>query len=485
MLCGFDRLVQDQELYINKVDREEKMKKRILAIICIVCLLIAMMPTAIFAAAYTAPTLSIDAVQNEQEKTVEVNVKLGACTDLGGLDFHLKYDTSKLEVSSYLGADEFGNEDYTTISSNDDNIGLSFVKSSGLTMKNEKTILTVMFKVKEDAYGKATIAFDEDVTNFSHKNGDDTSNAPALGSVLSRDIMIKKSPITSAAVSVEQPVKGAVLATTVNTNNATAYTADIKWFEGTSASGTNVTGKAKAEQIYTAKITLTADSDNGENFAKGAAFNVPDGYKVVSNDGTTVVLTKTFQKTASKSVTEIEITTQPTKKTYTHGDSFNAAGMVVKAVYDDGSEDADFKAYEVVYANEGKSYLKYKDNKVTLKVGDVADEVTGLKVNKKELEITGLKAVNRKYDGTTKVSFTGGTLVGAVAGEDVTAAIPAEGTVTDGSVGTKAVTATTPDLTGADADCYTLKEITGIKVQITAADIPDAVADAIKGYNGE
>lgn len=293
-------------------------------------------------------------------------------------------------------------------------------------------------------------------------------------SIQSYDITIIK-PITSElslSGSLTTPTKGGTDSSKLTGDNVKA---EISWDPALADN------KFAAGTEYTA--TITVKPDQYYSFGEGASIDF-DGL-TFKKSGENFVATKTFQKTATKSVTGLEITTQPTKKTYTHGDSFGAEGMVVKAVYDDGSEDADFKAYEVVYANEGKSYLKYNDTKVTLKVGNVTAEVTGLEVNKKELEITGLNAVDRKYDGTTKVSLTGGILAGAVAGEDVTAAIPTEGTVADGSVGIKDVTVITPNLTGADAGCYTLKEITGIKVEITAADIPKAVVDAIKGYSGE
>lgn len=338
--------------------------------------------------------------------------------------------------------------------------------------------LVATFKVKTSAKAgecKEVIKIvDQGDSEYSVTDAEGNDIEKPEFSIQSYDITIIK-PITSElslSGSLTTPTKGGTDSSKLTGDNVKA---EISWNPAL------VDNKFAAGTEYTA--TITVKPDQYYSFGEGASIDF-DGL-TFKKSGENFVATKTFQKTATKSVTGLEITAQPTKKTYTHGDSFDAAGMVVKAVYDDGSEDADFKAYEVVYANEGKSYLKYNDTKVTLKVGDVAAEVTRLEVNKKELEITGLKAVDREYDGTTKVSLTGGTLVGAVAGEAVTAAIPKEGSVADGSVGTKDVIVTTPNLTGADADCYTLKEITGIKVEITAADIPDAVVDAIKGYNGE
>ena len=88
----------------------------------------------------------------------------------------------------------------------------------------------------------------------------------------------------------------------------------------------------------------------------------------------------------------------------------------------------------------------------------------------KELTITGVTATNRAYDGTDVVAITGGTLVGVESGDTdtVTADVPSTGTITTAAVGTgKAVTIGEITLTGADAANYTLKQPTGITVNIT------------------
>lgn len=76
------------------------------------------------------------------------------------------------------------------------------------------------------------------------------------------------------------------------------YTGAVEWYEGKNATGTAVIGNAKPNQVYTAKITLKADTSAGESFANSVTF--PTGYTKVSNDGTKLVLTKTFPKTNDK-----------------------------------------------------------------------------------------------------------------------------------------------------------------------------------------
>ena len=180
------------------------MKKRILSLLCVLCLMLTMLPTSAFAAGYDAPTLSIEASYDSASSKVTAKVILGACSDLGALDFHMKYDLDKLAVESIVGNEEFGSEDYTTISDNTattKDIGLTFVKSSGMTVTGTKLVFTATFSVKPGQTGDAQFAFDDYYTNFSHKNGEDTASTPAAGSVTTTTVTITKDePVASKIV---------------------------------------------------------------------------------------------------------------------------------------------------------------------------------------------------------------------------------------------------------------------------------------------
>ena len=194
-------------------------------------------------------------------------------------------------------------------------------------------LLEVTFKVKDTAsFGKRIVTFKND-DDLAISDEDDNPFDVSLGK---QEIVILKAPLTTVSATVKAPVKGADLATTGTTGNADAYTVtEVEWFKGTSATGTAVTGKAAAKQIYTARLTVTAR--DGENFAE--ALNnttTTEGYKVVRTDATHLTLTKTFPATAEKTLTGITIKTCP-HTTYTAGEQFNKAGMVITAQYDDGS----------------------------------------------------------------------------------------------------------------------------------------------------
>ena len=339
------------------------MKKRILSLLCVLCLLLTMLPTSAFAAGYDAPTLSIEASYDSASNKVTAKVILGACSDLGGLDFHMKYDLDKLAVESIVGNEEFGSEDYTTISDNTattKDIELSFVKTSGMTVTGTKLVFTATFSVKPGQTGDAQFSFDDYYTNFAHKNGDDAASTPAAGSVTTTTVTIPKAPISSVTASVDAPVKGKELDTTVDIGAATGYTSKVEWYKGNTATGTAVTGPAAANQVYTAKITLTASS--GERFAKGVT--TPTGYTKVSANATTIVLTKTFPATAEKTLTGITIDSAPTKTEYTVGEKFETKGMTIKATYDDSTHAIVTDTSKFTVMPEGT--LTMTDTKVTV-----------------------------------------------------------------------------------------------------------------------
>ena len=98
------------------------------------------------------------------------------------------------------------------------------------------------------------------------------------------------------------------------------------------------------ETFSPAGMVVTATYSNGATLkATGYSFS-PD---TALTDGTTSVTIEYTEggvtKTAEQAITvvhrleSIAITTQPTKTTYEYGDSFQSAGMVVKATYSDGA----------------------------------------------------------------------------------------------------------------------------------------------------
>ena len=431
-----------------------------------------MLPTTAFAA-WAVPTLTVEAVRDGDQ--IKTTVKIGPHTDMGAINFTLNYDSSKLTLSGNPTGQNFLSGAIIG-SVTPGKITPTWHDINATSSATEIPILTATFDIVAGQSGPAVFTIDS--ISITDKSGDEENTSPGAGSVTTTTVTIPKAPITSVTAKVAAPQKGQLLDTTVDIGTATGYTSKVEWYKGNAATGSTVSGKAEANQVYTAKITLTAKTADGESF--DASLNGKDtaeGYKIKFVDASKLELTKTFDATADKDLTGLTVTTQPSKTTYVHGDGFDPAGMVVKAEYDDGTSNNDFKGYAVEYATVGKGYLCKGDTKVTLKKDGKSVDVTGLTVNAKALTVTGLTAVDREYEaGYTLVDLNGGTLTGVVSGETVSLlSTPTTGRISNAGVGNNKDVSIDPlSLTGTDAGNYTLTQPTGIKVNITRKDIDGA-----------
>lgn len=151
-------------------------------------------------------------------------------------------------------------------------------------------------------------------------------------------VTVISSYIETAALSLDAPVKNQELDTSVTVTSedtSDEIGAAVEWYEGDTASGSPVTGKAKVSQVYTAVITLTAPE--GYAFDDGFAATLNEENVSVSVSVNTATVTKVFPATEERALTGIEVTRMPDKTDYKVGENFDPAGMTVTASYDDGS----------------------------------------------------------------------------------------------------------------------------------------------------
>ena len=475
------------------------MRKKLLSLLCTVAMILSMVPTVAFAADDNVTLgLNISATDSNNRvrdlnelragDSVTATVTLSAGT-YSSLQIKLQYDTNKFSVlatseslSPKFQAATFdpaskkyinGVDGWTNIIRADANdkgyVGLASPAyvcdktngKPGNIVIPEQTVLTVYFEVKEDAgIGTATpfkiLSESKEDLSINHMvDGSESAYEVTVPSVVSATV-VQELKAVSLTGSVTTPTKGGTASSNLTGTNVTA---NVTW------SPALTDGKFAANTAYTATVTVTPNT--GYVFTDSSKVTL-DGY-TFTKSGNSFVATKAFEKTANKSLTDLTVTNQPTKKTYTHGDQFDQNGMVVKATYDDGSTDNNFTDYTVSYANG--TCLKKGDTTVTLTAGGKTAEVSGLTVGQKELSITGLQATNRAYNGSTEVALTGGTLTDAVDGETVSVTMPTKGNMADANVGNnKSVTVTKPELTDTNADNYTLADISDVKVNITPAE---------------
>ena len=291
------------------------MKKRLLSLLLSLLLLLSLVPaTALAASGNISMTVSPSTGTMDTlhvGDTVTVTVSNQAMT-VSTFTFNVQFDKDKFECTSIVGADsnypdEIGLEKESgkntwagvqtkstlTEANNNATVGFGWA-AAGDTKYKAATIVTITFKVKATGSAKFVLSEDSGGTNGFK------------GEVSSTSATILKAPITSVSFTLNEPAKGAALPSL--TALGSGYTGAVEWYEGKNATGTAVIGNAKPNQVYTAKITLKADTSAGESFANSVTF--PTGYTKVSNDGTKLVLTKTFPATAAKDTPVI--TTLPT-----------------------------------------------------------------------------------------------------------------------------------------------------------------------------
>ena len=310
------------------------MKKKIISCLLTLVMVLSMLPVSAFAASKVlALTVTADKASASVGETINYTVKVNAETanKIASIMFTLDIPdglayvegSGKVDPNFAATAGADADYDYT-----EKERLITAATVQGFKDLTNLTMLTFSCTVKEGTVGAQTMNLKEvEVTNASYDlyPTEEYNITPAT-------VTITKAPITSVTAKVDAPQKGKALDTTVDIGTATGYTSKVEWYKGNTATGTAVTGSAAANQVYTAKITLTASS--GESFAKGVT--TPTGYTKVSANATTIVLTKTFPATAEKTLTGITIKTCP-HTTYTAGEQFNKAGMVITAAYDDGS----------------------------------------------------------------------------------------------------------------------------------------------------
>ncbi len=184
---------------------------------------------------------------------------------------------------------------------------------------------------------------------------------------------------------------------------------------------------AYGEEINLQGLTLKATYNNGstENITAGYTFTGYDAKTVgtqtitVAYAGKTVTFTVTVNTRALSAVT---VKTAPTKTTYTFGEALDLSGLVLKALYDDGSNESITDGFVVSGYDKNKAgtqtiTLTYGGKTTTVEVS-VADRMVSLVTIQTQpsklvyqygepLDLTGLSLQVRYNNGDTEIISTG------------------------------------------------------------------------------
>ena len=283
------------------------MKKRLLSVFLTLMMLLTLVPTTALAAG--AMTVDVEPPAGRTLSTlqegdvVKVTVRLPQVASTQTLQFDLNFDDTYFSYNGDGAApDIIAKLNIGKVDISGSNIVR--IVATGLTPASFDAGTVAMqasFTVKAGVTG-STKTFGLS----GLKIGDPSVTLPT-GQV---DVTIIKAPITSVTAKVDAPQKGVELDTTVDIGGATGYTAKVEWYEGTTATGSPVTGKAKPNQFYYAKITLKANP--GETFADTLTTGkIIDIYSVTRVSDTVLTLTKAYDKTADAEVTKVQIAGTP------------------------------------------------------------------------------------------------------------------------------------------------------------------------------
>ena len=204
----------------------------------------------------------------------------------------------------------------------------AFGTSASRNMTAEADIMTIKATIAAGKVGDFTLTAENVGIN---KDGTDSYSVD----VKTTPVTISKAPISSVSFTLTDPAQGAALPSLSGLGSG--YIGAVEWYEGTGATGSVVTGNAKPNQVYTAKITLTAGT--GESFADSVI--IPAGYtKDSSSTNSKLVLTKTFPTTATATLTSISVVGTTTIAVPTAGPqatTTNTLALVAQGKYDDST----------------------------------------------------------------------------------------------------------------------------------------------------
>jgi len=209
-----------------------------------------------------------------------------------------------------------------------------------------------------------------------------------------RDPVIKNTvSIDSAAVSVTAPAKGKTPVTTAPMGNEGYTCGAVTW----SPANSPFLGNTK----YTATVTLTAR----ENYIFAEGFTVKingNDTKIESKTDEEVTIFFEFDETLNKEVDGISIENQPDKLTYTHGDTLDLDGLVVRLTFDDGTyEDFELARFGTTISTvpAGGALLsrtEHNDQPVVVHYGSETASTDKLTVD---------KAANTQQSGSFNITF--------------------------------------------------------------------------------
>jgi hypothetical protein len=216
---------------------------------------------------------------------------------------------------------------------------------------------------------------------FKVEGAASVSNAANSGVITAVFPSTDPTSIDTVSISVIAPAKGATPSTFATSSGTVNYNiGTVTWLP--SVTNNKFLGGTK----YTATVMLTAR--HGYTFSGLSSATINEQNAAISdNTSATVKLSYTFPATSDKIVTGFVIKTQPTKLSYTHGDSLDLSGLVITLTYDNtGTDTEDVAAKDFAAKNittnpaqgEELNYSTHNIKYIAIICGDLTKNTSGL-----------------------------------------------------------------------------------------------------------
>ena len=498
------------------------MKKRLLSCLLSFALIFSLLPATVFAA---EPCLKVSATSIKAGDEVKVTYTVPNEVTPCSVSLEIYFETAYFQVESIVPATIANASSSTSDPATSNTIGK--VTMSALNMVGDPfaipagtVLVTIVFKAQAGVSGSASftvgtaaaILTDEASNSLDAVAGLD--NTPVSVSVL-------KAPIADASAitaKVADPVIGVTLDTAVDLGGATAYVGAVEWYKGESAVGTPVTGPAAAEQIYTAKITLTAKTADGESFdASLDGKKTTEGYKIEFIDAGKLELTKTFAATVLPMQDVSFADAGPIAKTFGDSNFTNAASNATAgggAITYSGNNNAvatvnvstgevtivgagtvTVTATAAATATHGETTASYVLNvsamtvvpNVTLAAGpfyyDGNPKTPAVTVDVSGVTLMPDKDYTVRYEGNTAVGTGAKAIVTAKDGSNYTwtPAVEKTFTIDKGTLDMSSAAWTTPAAFSYDGNAHTV-EVTGLPAGVTVSGYTGNEATYVGSY---
>lgn len=399
------------------------MKRKYLALLLSIVLTLSLIPTSVFAATSAnigenVAAVEISTIGPDAKGCIEVVLSVTPSENkyLTGYSFAIQYDPDMvvpdMDAEGALYKASFGETTYYGVSLSGITNTANF--NTNVFEDNGRSIFLAADVNKDGLYQEVkpfsvTYYFEETETaktnggkaEFELLTGDASGTSLFEITIHGTENGIRTMDGTVSTV-LAFPVKNVAL-----TGSVTAPTKNV--MDESRLTGTNVNatvtwepaldgGKFAAGTDYTATVTVTPI--DGCVFADNCNVTL-DGF-TFSRNGNSYVATKTFDKTADKELTGLTITGY-TGGEKIHGLTIDKSELTVQATFDDGSTEANYSGYEIVYTNG--TALSKGDTTIEVRNGSVRSNaytipaVKGLSVDASGFNFSD---PNLTYNGTSQ-----------------------------------------------------------------------------------